>query len=301
LRPASSLTTGGSRPSRQALPIDPRFRERRQEVQRAVGRKRLRTVLGLAVAATAVAGGLAVLHTPLLAARRLTVGGAARSLDPDVLRAAGIRTGEPLIDVEPRASAIRIERLAWVGQATVARSWPSTVDISLTTRSAAGQLPTGPSPTGPVAVVDATGRVLATASAPIRGLPVLLGLGAPATVGSWIADSPGAGAALGTAATLPRSADALLSGAGGGVGAALAVAGALDADHLRPSRVELDADGALTALLGPVTVLFGEPSSLVAKIAALRAVAGAGGLQGATQIDVEVPDRPAVTDGAAGT
>ena len=276
------------------LQIDPRIRERRIEVQREQGRRRLRVVAWLAVVSAAVVGGLWVLHSPLLGVRRVVVTGRSEIAEPALLAAAGIRVHEPLVDVSPARAERRLEALAWVATARVERRWPTTLGIAVTVRHPVGQVPRQTSPRGPVALVDRSGRVVADSASAVPGLPLLLGTGPATPLGEWLAGSPGAGrSAGGTArgsASAPRSA------------AALALAAALDADHLSATEVEVGAGGTASAVIGggATVVQFGSAQDLGAKVRVLRVLSTDGDLQGAAQVDLAVPQRPTVTPRGAG-
>ena len=62
-------------PSGQRRGIDPRIRQRRIEVARRRGRRRLHFVLAAAAVVVLVAAGIAVLHTPWFSVRGVTVRG----------------------------------------------------------------------------------------------------------------------------------------------------------------------------------------------------------------------------------
>lgn len=273
------------------LPIDPRIRQRRAEVRRAQGRRRLRLLLGLLGVTVLVVGGLLLLHSPVLGVGRVTVSGDPLVGTPALLRAAGIRRHEPLIDVAPARAERRLEALPWVATARVVRHWPGSLALTVTARHAVGQVPRDGSVRGPVALVDATGRVVADAAAPVGNLPLLLGVGPAVPPGQWLAGSPGRPGATGAATPGPQPA------------AALALASALDADHLAATKVELGGDGTAVAIIdgGATSVLFGPATGLPGKLAVLRALAARGALQGAGQVDLAAPARPTVTPKGATT
>jgi len=223
--------------------IDPRFRERQIAVRRHAGRRRLLIAGILAGALSLGAGGLALLHSSLLAVRTVRVTGVTHTSRARVLSAAHL--SRLMIDVEGASAAQRIERLPWVADARFERHWPSSVQISVTERKPVGVVglpgaavgppgaavgppgaavgppgaavgpqaeavapPGGGSRTAPAggslwALVDRTGRVLADVSQPPPGLVVLSGVGDPGQPGSLLA--PGADPALNAVADLGPS------------------------------------------------------------------------------------------------
>jgi len=161
--------------------IDPRIRERRIEVIRAAGRRRL--VVTLVVTSTIVALGVAYLvaHSPLLDVDHINVTGARQETTAQVVRAAGVHRGDALLFADTGKIAHRIEALPWVAHASVHRHLPDTLDINVTEYVPAVYARVAPDR---VALVATNGRVIATAAAPSKGAIEVLGRrGAPA-VGS---------------------------------------------------------------------------------------------------------------------
>ena len=276
-----------------ALPIDPRIRQRRVEVERAQRRRSRKVLLGLLIVGTLVGGGFAALHSSLLGVRRVMVSGPDQAGPAVLMQAAGIRRGEPLVDVAPGRAARRLEGLPWVRTAVVRRHWPGTVRISLTERVAVAQVAATEGAPGPVALVDVTGRVLADEPAEVSGLPLLAGVGGSIPVGGWLPGSPGAPTGAG------RGAAGGVAGAGASgptLEAALVLAAALDADHLSATRVDASAGTAIAVIAGgATTVTFGTLRDLTAKLHVLQALAASGALHDAGAVDLEVADRPTVT------
>lgn len=174
--------------------VDPRLRARRVEVRRDAGRRRFRRValVGSVVLLSLAAYG--VVRSPLLAVREIRVTPTAHVDEAEILRASGIDDGTPMIDVNQGAVAARLEAVPWVANAKVTRSWPGTVTISVTERSAAAQLHVGDH----WYLLDESGRVLGL-NTDALDLPVIEGLD-PADPGAVIA---GAAPALRLASNLP--------------------------------------------------------------------------------------------------
>jgi cell division protein FtsQ len=113
-------------------PMDPRMRERRIEVQRALGRRRLRVLLVLAGVVIAAGAAFLVIDSPFLDVDRVTVRGTHALTADDIRAAARVHKHSALLFVDTGAVAHRVEQLPWVEHASVARQWPGTVRISVT-------------------------------------------------------------------------------------------------------------------------------------------------------------------------
>ena len=141
-------------------------------VTRAQGRRRLRVLAVLVVAAAAAVGGWLMLHSPLLDVDRIVVRGATHTPAAAVETATGVERGDALVLVDLAAAAHRVERLPWVATATVERHLPGELSIRVTERVPAAWVRRSPDE---VAVLDGDGRVLADAPAPPADLPELTG------------------------------------------------------------------------------------------------------------------------------
>ena len=245
--------------------VHPRLWQRRVTVLREQGHRRLRWVVGGVAVLAALCVMVLVLHTPLLALRHATVRGAQHTGDEAVLLAGGLSGHPPLIDVDPKSVATHVEELPWVARAVVVRHWPDSVTIEVIERVPLGAITR---PGGGVALVDASGRVLAWSAAPPPGLV----LGAPVTPGR-----PGT----------------VLAGA---AQPALAVGSALPAAlRGRVRQVTVDARGAVTLDLGGgVRAVLGRTDQMAAKLTALASVLAGAHVAGPAVIDVTVPDEPTV-------
>lgn len=182
-------------------PIDPRLRARRVEVKRSEGRRRLRVLVGVAAVLGVLLLLLGLFFTPLLDVDHVTVAGQFRTDPEDVVAAAGIERGAPLLTADLGAAARRIEALPWVDEATVVRSWPGTIRYRVVERvpAAAAQ-----GPDGSWVALDGDGRVLVALDAEPADLPVVEGVTVDPTVGaSAPEDSRGAFA---VAAAIPEAA-----------------------------------------------------------------------------------------------
>ena len=159
-----TVTTGNNPPARPA--IDPRIRERRIEVIREAGRRRLR--ITLVIASTIVVLGLAYLtvHSPLLDVDHIRVSGATREGSAAIVKAAGLEKGAPMFWVDSGRIAARLERLPWVAHARVERDFPGSVKIAVTEYKPTAYVRVA---ADRVALVAATGHVIAFARAPTPG------------------------------------------------------------------------------------------------------------------------------------
>ena len=106
----------------QAKPIDPRIRDRRIEVLRTQGRRRLRWAIGLIVVGAVVAAAWLVTHSSLLDVGRIRVTGAQQAAPAEVQHAAGVGRGDPILFVDTGAVEHRVERVGWVDKARVERN-----------------------------------------------------------------------------------------------------------------------------------------------------------------------------------
>jgi cell division protein FtsQ len=265
--PAEVPAPGAAEPAAAdpATVVHPRVWQRRVAVLREQGRRRLRWVVAGVAVLVVLCVVLLVLHTPLLALRNATVRGAQHTGTQAVLAEAGLLDDPPLIDVDPSTVAARVERLPWVAHAVVVRHWPDSVTITVTERVALGSIAR---PGGGVAVVDASGRILAWQSAPPPGL-VLVAPVAPGHPGTVLA--PAARPALQVAAALPAS----LAG--------------------RVRDVSANARGMVTLDLGGgVSASLGSTAELPAKLTAVASVLAGARVSSPSVIDVTVPDEPTV-------
>lgn len=247
--------------------VDPRIRARRIEVQRQLGRRRLR-VLVVAAAVAALGGGAWwAVRSPLLDVDRVVVRGAVHVDAATIVGAAGVARGQALLDVDTGAVVRRVESLAWVARADVARDWPGTLRITVREYR---PVAFARRPDGAVALLSAGGRVLADADAAGDGLVEVTGLRRVPDVGSRLFPPDAAGVAR----AVPRP--------------------------LGRQVVAVDvADGVALRLASGTEVRLGTLDDLAAKAAAALAVLERAG--GAAYVDVRVPSAPVAAGGGAPT
>jgi cell division protein FtsQ len=180
-RPTEDRLTRTLPPTRPM--IDPRIRERRIEVLRAAGRRRLHVTLVIASAIVVVGLGYLVVHSPLLAVHHIRITGTRREPPGAILRAAEVHQGQALLFVDTGAAARRIERLRWVEHAHVRRAFPDTVDIDVTEYVPSAYVPLS---AGKVALIASSGHVIALARSVPHHAVELLGEHATPVVGSLL-------------------------------------------------------------------------------------------------------------------
>ena len=173
--------------------LRPQPGDRRPSRRRPSGKAVLFAVLG-----TAILAGMAwaLLGSRLLVVRSVRVIGSGRMVSAaQVLAAAHVPHGLPLIRVDTGAIAHRVEQLRQVQYATVSKDWPSTVVITVQPRTPvfAVRAPGG------YALVDRFGVSVSDVAGRPAGLPLLsVGYGAATLRGN-----PAVQAAAGVLAELP--------------------------------------------------------------------------------------------------
>jgi cell division protein FtsQ len=245
--------------------IDPRILERRAGVARQRTRRRLRWAGAAGAVVVVVAGVWAALHSPVLAARHVTVIGAIHTGVGPVVAAADL-SGQPLVDVNPGQVASRVEALPWVARATVTRHWPDTLTVTVVERVPVAVVE---SPGHGAVLVDSSGHILSTEPVAPPGTVVVNAPVTPGRPGSVL--GPAAAPGLAVLAAVPPL--------------------------LRPriEQVDVAADGDVTlALTGSIGATFGPAVDLGAKFEALVSVLVDVPPTASEVIDVTVPDAPAV-------
>lgn len=139
----------------------------------------------------------ALLGSTLLVVRSVRVTGTGRAVSAgQVLAAARVAHGQPLIRVDTAAIARRVEQLRQVQSADVSKDWPSTLVITVRLRKPVFALPVH----GGYALVDPFGVSVRVAAIRPSGLPVLIAN----TTGRSLRGSPAVRAAAAVLAELPR-------------------------------------------------------------------------------------------------
>jgi cell division protein FtsQ len=161
---------GVARPGNRAtVSLEDRRKERTGAIRR-LGRRRLLIALGVLVL---VAGAVwAVAFSPLTGLDTVTVTADSESeyVDLAVVEAsADAQLGTPLVRLDVSAIESAAEALPGVADATVERSWPSGVDISVTPRVPVANAQAGDG----WQLLDADGATIAEVGEPVAQLPVV--------------------------------------------------------------------------------------------------------------------------------
>lgn len=253
--------TGGGRP-----PMDPRVRARRIAVARAEGRRRLHRLAVVVAALVLAVVAWGVVRSPVFAVHRVEVAGTERLTVDEVVTASGIERGERLWSLRPTDAALGVAGLPPVAAVEVEKRWPRTVRITVVERL---PLVSAVLDDGSTALIDATGRTIATVgTAP----PGLLRLEGPGPVPAPGGDLP--------------------------VSARLAVAAAASLPPSLASEVQsvrwTDTGEAELGLLADRTARLGGAAALSEQFVALATVLAGGDVPEGAVIDVRVPRAPVV-------
>lgn len=252
-------------PARPRLSIDPRIRQRRIDVRREEGRRRLRFLVGTVAVLFVAGAGAAATRSPLLDIDHVHVTGAVHTSDAAAVRAGRVDRGRLMIEVDTGSAARRIERLRWVASARVTREWPSTVRVEIVERTAVAAIAIAD---GAWAPVDRHGRVLDVM--PERpALPALAGI--PPLAADAVTAPRASRPTLSVIAAMPR-----------GLAQHVAFAAAT------PGGLELTLHGGGVVRLGTAT-------EVPAKLAAAAALFERVDPGGVATVDVRVPDAPVLT------
>lgn len=247
---------------RRAAKVDPRLRARRVAVQRELGRRRLRMLLGIAAAPALLGAAYLLVDSAVLDVDRVQVYGASQTPPADVAAVSEIERGDPMARIAAGAAARRVEELPWVESARVVRRWPGTVRIEVTEYEPAAFVRRS---TSAVALVAPDGRVLADVATAPEGLLEIVGVRRLPEVGATLSPS----GAAGLASELPA-----------------ALAG-------RVAEIDLSR-GVTLHLAGGPEIRLGDLDDLDAKAAAALAVLERLGEEPAEYLDVGVPSSPVV-------
>jgi cell division protein FtsQ len=240
--------------------INPRIRERRIEVQREAGRKRLRVLLVASSVLSAAGLAFLAVTSPVLDIDRIAVAGTHHVTDAQVRAASGVRLHGHLLFADTGAAARRVEQLPWVEHATVARDLPGTLKITVAEYAPAAYVRT----VGGVMLVAANGHVIARAAGAPTGTVEVRGVRRVPAPGEMLAPAEAAG----LAARLPS------------------------ALGIQVVAVDVSTDTLALVLARGGQIRLGNANDLDAKAASALAVLGYLGNASCSYIDVSTPDRP---------
>jgi len=242
--------------------MDHRIAERRQQVTEDKARGRLRWLIWAVLIVVVIGLAVWLLNSPLLSISSVTVTGAERTDPAAVANDLNEGIGTPTISVNAGAVEAALLEDPWIAEADVIVSWPDSMEIHVTERSA-------------VAVITIDGNAFHTsidgvlverssegATPPL----VVTDRSTPTHVGDQISDRSTLGAIEFISALPPA---------------------------LRRST-EVSVDGTVVgAVVDGTVVLLGRPAEMAAKAAAVEALIAIG-IERGSRIDVTAPLRPAV-------
>jgi cell division protein FtsQ len=265
-----STTESDDAPGQAGAPvrIDPRIRERRIEVTREAGRRRLRVLLVVSIVLSTAGLAFLVVTSPVLDVDRVVVTGADHLTKAQVRAATGVHTHDHLLFVDTGAATRRIEQLPWVESARVQRRFPGTLDVAVKEYVPAAYVRV----TGGVMLIAANGHVIARAVAPPPHTVEVRGVRRAPNAGELLAPPDAAGIV-------------------GALPAALAQ---------RVAAIDVGGDRLALALIADGEIRLGDSTDLASKSASALAVLGHLGAARFAYIDVSIPGRPVVAQTAVG-
>ena len=243
--------------------INPRIQERRIEIIRAKGKRRLRILLTVLLSVLLSLAAVLISKSSLLDVDEVVVVGADSELEELIVAIANIPKSKPILEVDTQSIMERIKRIPNVKGAKVSRSFGGKVTISVTLRKPSVLL----SNLGEWFLVDLDGRVLERVSElpPNLEYPIVEGNFDDLKVGEWVPEQ--ALYAIELAANLPS---------------------VLLADISFVSTNE----GIELMLFGEGKILFGDNEALESKILAASTILEQVDLAELIHIDVRTPDKP---------
>ena len=249
-------------PSAEPRPaVDPRIEARRNDVQ---ARRRLRVWITVGAVIVVVAIAFGITQSPLLDVDEVEVIGGTRTGADQILEAAGVEPGTPLLGLDLSGPRKAIAALPWVDQVRSRRTWGGKVTFDVTEREVVAQIPVDES----WALVDRRGRVLQLS--PVRqSLPVVL-FGTVPEPGAWV---PGK-----SVLRLLEASEALMPLQANGIGSISLVNGQV--------IVELPGDG---------QVIWGGQDDPQGKAVALATILAEADLNCLETVNLSVPELPVLT------
>ena len=183
---AAGRAGGGAAPRRRPA-ADRRIAERRKAIVAARVRRR-RRILGWALAAMALAAGVAwLIRTPLFGLSAVRVDGTQAVAEAQVLEASKVRIGEPYLGLDLAAIRDRVAALPRVAAVQVTRDYPSSLRIAVTERPPVASVSDGSA----YWLVAADGTVLDPVGGQPADLPYVASVPLPDGVGPGSRLPPG--------------------------------------------------------------------------------------------------------------
>jgi cell division protein FtsQ len=250
------VTTTESRPQER---IDPRIQERRIEVQREAGRRRLRILLIVSSVLSAAGIAYLVVMSPILDVDHIAITGVHHVTPTQVRDAARVHRGDHLLLVDAGAIAHRVERIPWVQSAKVDRDLPGTLRIIVTEYKPAAYVRVG----DVVMLIAANGHVIARSPQAPPGMVEIRGVRQAPAAGDVLAPRDAAG----IVPHLPTAFARLVA------------------------AVDISGSGVTLELRAGGQIRLGDTSNLVAKAASAQAVLDHLAGTPFSYIDVSTPDR----------
>ncbi len=152
-RPVAYDRSGYRQDSIRARASSDRFADRRQEIRRREGARRLRVVLALTVVSLMAVSAIGVLNSDLADVDTVAVVGNDRTPSADVVAATGIQAGQPLLDLDLSTAEAGVEALPWIRRSTVERRFNGEIVVTVSEREPVLALP--------VTVAEAAGSAVA--------------------------------------------------------------------------------------------------------------------------------------------
>lgn len=261
------MTQQLSRPPDPGLVMNPRIRQRRVDVRREEGRRRLWFLVVAASVLVGAGAAVGATRTPLLDVDKVEVRGATHTPRNALLGAGGLERRPLMVDVNASRVSRRVEALPWVLQARTRRAWPGTVVIDVTERTPAAVVRAGSG----WAVVDATGRVLEVGATRPPDIANLNGAPAPGPPGTTLAEA--------------------------GAGSLRVVAALPPALRARVREIVTTPGGEVSLQLGPPggEIRLGRPDNLESKLSSAITVLEKANVGRLAVLDVRVPTAPVLT------